>query len=59
MHRQITDGSTLIAELEHIHMGFVKASRQYASLTQQPQHAVVGYGAPGQDRTFDFLSVIW
>lgn len=39
----------LIAELEHIHMGFVKASRQYAVMTQ-PQQAANGYAQPGQDR---------
>ncbi|KAG7571300.1 hypothetical protein FFLO_00812 [Filobasidium floriforme] len=37
------------AELEHIHMGFVKASRQYAVMTQ-PQQAANGYAQPGQDR---------
>jgi hypothetical protein len=41
--------SDLIAELEHIHMGFVKASRQYAVMTQ-PQQAANGYAQPGQDR---------
>jgi hypothetical protein len=39
----------LIAELEHIHMGFVKASRQYAVMTQ-PQQAANGYAQAGQDR---------
>lgn len=41
------------AELEHIHMGFVKASRQYAVMTQ-PQQAThdphYGQGIPPQQR---------
>ncbi len=28
------------AELEHIHLGFVKASRQYAKMTQPQQQAI-------------------
>lgn len=37
-----TDGASLTAELEHIHRGFVKASRQYVQMTQpQPQQPVM------------------
>jgi hypothetical protein len=45
------------AELEHIHMGFVKASRQYTVMTQ-PQQAPAGYGQPMHDRTSRLLDPI-